>query len=182
MPSSDIKGGYCSVPGTAPIRSEDTAGASRAQWLANHVVTQCPIQWRWLQTYVIDWQPKAAIVSRWQRICVHHTICAAFYDRTLSFANGHYFLKVHGRSVSVSDRYGITDSEAADFTGSVRSNFGWIVRPFVDSDFTKKLYICYILCEETMISVLTMRSGIQVCDLSLYQSSGQVDRQFNHTL
>jgi len=44
---------------------------------------------------------------------------------------GVYFLTVHGRSLSVSDRYRIADSEAADFTGSVRSNFGWIVRPLI---------------------------------------------------
>jgi len=34
---------------------------------------------RWLQTYVFDWQPTAANVSRWQRSCVHHTISAVFY-------------------------------------------------------------------------------------------------------
>jgi len=42
-----------------------------------------------------------------------------------------YFLPVHGRSLSVSDRYWIADSEGANFTGSVRSNFGWIVQPLV---------------------------------------------------
>jgi len=51
---------------------------------------------------------------------------------TLSFANGRIFShgpwKVTAR-VSVSDRYWIADSEVADFTGSVLSNFGWIVRP-----------------------------------------------------
>jgi len=30
-PSSDIKGGYCLVPGTAPIRSTDAADASRTR-------------------------------------------------------------------------------------------------------------------------------------------------------
>jgi len=46
---------------------------------------------------------------------------------------GVYFLMVHGRSLSVSDRYWIAESEAADFTGSVQSNFGWIVRPLLAS-------------------------------------------------
>jgi len=41
-----------------------------------------------------------------------------------------YFLTVHGTSLLVSDRYWIADSEAADFAGSDRSNFGWIVQPF----------------------------------------------------
>jgi len=46
---------------------------------------------------------------------------------------GVYFLTVHGRSLSVSDRYWIDDSEMADFTRSVKSNFGWIfaVRPII---------------------------------------------------
>jgi len=38
MLSSDIKGGYCLVPGTAPIRSADVTDASHAQWLAEHFV------------------------------------------------------------------------------------------------------------------------------------------------
>jgi len=45
-----------------------------------------------------------------------------------------YFLMVHGRSLSISDRYWIADSEVADFTGSVGSNFGWIVRHLMQSD------------------------------------------------
>ena len=49
---------------------------------------------------------------------------------------GVYFLTVHGRSLSVPDRYGIADSEAADFTGSVRSNFGWIVRPLQKTEIS----------------------------------------------
>jgi len=53
-------------------------------------------------------------------------LCSALHFRLLM---GVYFLMVHGRSLLVSDRYWIADLEAADFTGPVRSNFGWIVRP-----------------------------------------------------
>jgi len=55
-----------------------------------------------------------------------HHFCSVLHFPLLM---GVYFLTVHGRSLSVSDRYWIADSEAVDFTGSVRSNFGWIVRP-----------------------------------------------------
>ena len=53
-------------------------------------------------------------------------LCSVLHFRLLM---GVYFLMVHGRSLSVLDRYWIADSEAADFTGSVRSNFAWIARP-----------------------------------------------------
>jgi len=41
------------------------------------------------------------------------------------------FLTVHGTSLLVSDRYWIAEAEAADFTKSIQSNFGWIIRPLV---------------------------------------------------
>ena len=63
-PNSDIKSGHCLVPGTTPIRSADAADASRARWLADDCCRPVSNKPRWLQTYVIDWQPKAANVSR----------------------------------------------------------------------------------------------------------------------
>jgi len=42
-----------------------------------------------------------------------------------------YFLTVHQTSLLVSHRYCIAESEAADFAGSIRSNFGWIIQPLV---------------------------------------------------
>jgi len=57
-----------------------------------------------------------------------HHLCSVLHFRLLI---GVYFLMVHGRSLSVSDRYWIADSEAADFTGSVWSNFGWIFQPLL---------------------------------------------------
>jgi len=100
-------------------------------------------KWCWLQTYMIDWQPKAANVSRWHRRCVHHTMyaCTTPFVQHFTFRllMDIYFLTIHGRSLSVSDRYWTADSEAADFTGSVRSNFGWIVRPLETSDLYRPL-------------------------------------------
>jgi len=79
-PSSGIKGGYCLVLGTASIKSADAEDASCAQhligWPRYCLVSN---KRRWLQAYAIDWQPKAANVSRWQLSCMHHTICAVFY-------------------------------------------------------------------------------------------------------
>jgi len=37
------------------------------------------------------------------------------------------FLTVHRTSLVVSHRYCITEANVADFTGFIRSNFGWIV-------------------------------------------------------
>jgi len=57
---------------------------------------------------------------------VHHTPFVRHF--MLSFANGHIFSVDSPWKVTVGMRsYGIADSEATDFTGSVRSNFGWII-------------------------------------------------------
>ena len=51
---------------------------------------------------------------------------------TLSFANGHIFSDGPLKVTVGNDQSLTADSETADFTGSVRSNFGWIVRPLDD--------------------------------------------------
>jgi len=61
-------------------------------------------------------------------LCAPHHLCSVLHFRLLMSV---YFLTVRGRSLSVSDWYWIGDSEVADFTGLVRSNFGWIVRPLM---------------------------------------------------
>jgi len=110
MPSSNIKGGYCLVPGTSPIRSAD---ASHARWLADHVVARCPINGAGCRcTSLIDSrkQPMSAADSG--------VACTTLFVQrfTLSFANGHIFQMVHGRSLSVSDQYWTANSEVANFT------------------------------------------------------------------
>ena len=70
-----------------------------------------------------------------------HYFCSVLHFRLII---GIYFLTVHGRSLSVSDQYWTADSEAADFTGSVRSNFGWIVRPLVINANKCVMHSCYV--------------------------------------
>jgi len=116
MLSSDIKGGYCLVLGTTPIRSADTADASCAPWLADHVVTRCPINGAGCRhTWFIDSQKQPMSAADSGVACT-----TPFVQRfTLSFTNGRIFSDGQGKVVSVSDRYWIAYSEMADFTGSV---------------------------------------------------------------
>ena len=102
-----------------------SADASCAQWLAT---PYRPVsnKRRWLQTYVWLTAESSQCQPLTAELHAPHHFCSVLHFRLLM---GVYFLTVHGRSLSVPDRYWIADSEAADFTGSVRSNFGWIVRP-----------------------------------------------------
>jgi len=88
MLSSDIKGGYCLVLGTASIRSTDATDASHAWWLADHVVIRCPINRAGCRrTLLIDSrkQPMSAADSG--------VACTTPFVQhvTFSFANGHIF-------------------------------------------------------------------------------------------
>jgi len=75
---------------------------------------------RWLTAKSSQCQPLAA-----QLRAVHHLRSILHFCLLMDI----YFLMVHDRSLSVSDLYWIADLEVAYFTGSVQSNFGWIVRP-----------------------------------------------------
>ena len=95
-------------------------------WL--NVVALCPINGAGCRhTWLIDSRkrPMSAADSGvvWTTPFVDHTFCLLMDV---------YFLTVHGRSLSVWDRYWIADLEVADFTRSVRSNFGRIVRPLIN--------------------------------------------------
>jgi len=126
-PSSDIKDGHCLVSGTTPIKSTDATDASRARWLADHVVARCPINRDGCRRMrLIDSQKQPMSADDSGVACITPFVQCFTLSRFLMDV---YFLTVHGRSLLVSDRYWIADSEAADFTGSVQSNFGWIVRP-----------------------------------------------------
>jgi len=85
---SDIKGGYCLVPGTTPIRSADAADASRARWLAKHVVARCPINGSGCRrTWLIDSQKQPMSAADSGVSCT-----TPFVQRfMLLFANGRTF-------------------------------------------------------------------------------------------
>jgi len=97
-PSCEIKAGYCLVPGTASIRSTDAADVSGAQWLAEPVIARCPINGtgcRRMRLIDSQKQPMSADMR------APHHLCSVLNFRLLM---GVYFLTVHGRSLSVSDR------------------------------------------------------------------------------
>jgi len=82
------KFGNCLVLGTTPIRSTDAADTSRAPWLADRVVAQCPINRAGCRrTWLIDSrkQPMSAADSGF--------MCTTPFVQcfTLSFANGRIF-------------------------------------------------------------------------------------------
>jgi len=87
-PSSDIKGDYCLVPGTTPIRNADAADASRARWLADHVIARCPINGAGgRRMWFIDSRKQTMSATDSGVACT-----TPFVQRfTLSFANGHIF-------------------------------------------------------------------------------------------
>jgi len=123
-PSSDIKGGYCLVLETAPIRSTD---ASCAQWWLT-VIARCPINAAGCRrTWLID-SRKQPISATDSGVACTTPFVPCF---TLSFANGRIFS--HGpwkATVGIGSvlnrRFG-----GGRFYWIGPSNFGWIVRPLI---------------------------------------------------